>query len=68
MPVMGPSYSDEQVDRLYNKVMTLLQENGIQDSPGHDLWPNWKRYRESRNARLRRAIEKLVELQSWEDF
>lgn len=67
MPVMGPTYSDEQVEFLYQKVMSLLKENGIQ-AFSIDEWPFFQRDREERNAQLRLAIEKLVELESWENF
>lgn len=65
---MGPTYSDQQVEDIYKEVMLLLRKHGIQKTPTDDHWPYWQQYRDSRNARLKRAIEKLVELQSWEDF
>lgn len=67
MPVMGPTYSDDQVEVLYQKVMSLLRENGIQTS-STNKWPFYQRDRDKRNAQLRLAIEKLVELESWESF
>lgn len=68
MPVMGPTYSDQLVEDIYQEAILLLRKYGIQNTPGDDRWPNWRQYRDSRNARLKRAIEKLVELQSWENF
>jgi hypothetical protein len=67
MPVMGPTYSDDQVEVLYQKVMSLLKENGIQTF-STNKWPFYQRDRDKRNAQLRLAIEKLVELESWESF
>lgn len=67
MPVSGPSYSDEEVEAVYLKVMQTLKENGIQNCPTVNQM-NFNSDRNARNKQLRDAIEKLVELQCWEDF
>ena len=66
---MGPSYSEQTVDELYEKVMALLKEHYIQNSPPPPaILVDYTKDREVRNADLKEAIRGLVELQSWEDF
>ena len=68
MPVMGPTYTDDQVDRIYKSVLCFLRENwNIQTSRSSILW-DWTEDREERNALLKEAIRGLVELESWESF
>jgi hypothetical protein len=66
MPVIGPYYSDKQVDDAYNAVMDLLKEKfRIQAFPEDS---HYMELRIERNAVLRKAIEGLVELNSWESW
>lgn len=69
MAVMGPTYSDEQVDRIYKSVLCFLKENWyIQKSASSGILKDWAEDREERNAKLKEAIRGLVELDSWENF
>ena len=69
MAVMGPTYSDEKVDRVYKSVLSFLKENWyIQGSASSGILKDWTEDREERNAKLKEAIRGLVELDSWENF
>jgi hypothetical protein len=68
MPVMGPNYSDKQVQDAYDAVMDLLKEKfRIQAFPP-PKYPDYGKNRVERNTLLRKAIEGLVELESWESW
>jgi hypothetical protein len=68
MVVMGPTYSNEQVERIYRSVLCFLKENWyIQDYPP-GMVIDWTKDREERNTKLKEAIRGLVELDSWENF
>lgn len=69
MTVMGPTYSTQRVDEIFDKVMLLLKEYGIQKLPvPNNSFPDWSQDRMKRNYTLWKAIEGLVELDSWENF
>lgn len=74
MPVMGPTYSDDEVNKIYEDVMTLLREKYHIQSMPEDmldkrfLGKDFKIRRQERNDFLKFTIEKLVELESWECF
>lgn len=69
MAVIGPTYSDEQVDRVYKSVLSFLKENwNIQRWASNGILKDWAEDREERNAKLKEAIRGLVELDSWENF
>lgn len=69
MPVQGPEYSESEVEDIYNKVMNLLKENNIQKhSPQGPNSKEWEKLRKKRNKKLHKAIESLIELNSWENF
>lgn len=65
MPVQGPYYSDEQVEKVYNAVMETLKQHGIQKFPPTE---DYRTHRLDRNRYLKFAIEMLVELESWESW
>lgn len=70
MPVMGPSYSDEQVSKAHEEILVLLKKYGIQQDINTDalLHNEYRVRRQERNLHLKEAIRSLFELQSWEDF
>ena len=69
MACMGPTYSENEVDEIYEKVMEMLKNNyHIQDKDPHFNIENSNRLRVERNANLKNAIKLLVELDSWENF
>ena len=68
MPVMGPTYSDDQVDRIYKSVLCFLRENWNIQTSRSSILRDWTEDREERNALLKEAIRGLVELESWESF
>lgn len=69
MAVMGPTYSTQVVDEIFDRVMLLLKEYGIQKRPvAKNSFADWNQDRMKRNYMLWKAIEGLVELDSWENF
>lgn len=69
MTVMGPTYSTQRVDEIFDKVMLLLKEYEIQKLPvPENSFADWNQDRMKRNYMLWKAIEGLVELDSWENF
>lgn len=71
MPVMGPTYSEREVDEIYDKFMKILaEEHSIQKFPVSNFWPtvDWSKDRQERNAQFKEAIRRLVELEAWESW
>lgn len=69
MAVSGPSYSQEKVDKIFNKVVDILKQEKILN---YDCFgPLKKAHEENRKERylkLYLAIQGLVEIDSWESF
>lgn len=64
MIAIGPNYSDEKVKEAYDSTMLLLKEKfRVQSYPTDE---HYMKLRKERNEVLYRAIEGLIELESWE--
>ena len=65
MPMMGPSYSEEKVDRLTNEIIQILiHKQAIEKKPEG----TFIELREEDTRRLSQAIEQLVMHSAWEWF
>lgn len=65
---MGPNYSDQLVEDLYNRILILLKEEGIQSPISVGILCDWQSERDLRNSELKEAVRRLVELDSWENW
>ena len=64
---MGPHYNEDSANEAYEFIMGYLSEMySIQKFPTDDSV--WKAIRLERNDRLKEALHKLFELDSWEGF
>ena len=63
---MGPNYSEDLVDKIYDDFMQILKDKYRQQN----FPPNstYVEIREERNKNFKNAIRLLVELDSWESF
>ena len=70
MPVMGPYENQEEVDKAYTDVLSLLKDKyRIQND--ETFGPFREKYsvmRQERNNHLREAVRLLFQLDSWESF
>lgn len=70
MPVIGPNYSDKKVKEAYDATMLLLKEKfRVQLFPADSTGLcDYAKLRQERNEVLYKAIEGLIELESWESW
>ena len=69
MPVQGPTYSNEYVDLVYREVFDFLKSRfTIQLHDPKSFLRDWTNDRIMVNEQLKKAIEEIIKLESYESW